>query len=373
MDKEIKVGVIGIFRGEAFVKCAEYTGMKLVALCDKWEERLNSVQVGDDVARYTDYDEFLGHDMDAVILANYFHEHQPFAIKALKAGKHVMSETISTFTTAEGVELIEAVEESGLIYMLAENYPYTKFNQELRRLYQSGELGKVTYAEGEYNHPMSEEDSKPYTPYPEHWRAWLPRGYYSTHALAPLMYITDLMPKTAVGFPVASAKMKGYATLVQMEEDAVFRIMGGGLPGHSNWYRIHGTGGAAELTRGPGYYGPEQIRVWHDPWDVPEGVPEERIYVPEWPYRKDLGKIAEATGHGGGDFWVDYYFAEAIRTNTQPYLDVYRSVAMSNACIMIHRSIKSGGTPYEIPDFRCKEARDRYRNDTERPGPKDFF
>ena len=38
--------------------------------------------------------------------------------------------------------------------MLAENYPFTRFNMEMRRLYRTGEIGRVTYAEGEYNHPM---------------------------------------------------------------------------------------------------------------------------------------------------------------------------------------------------------------------------
>ena len=61
--------------------------------------------------------------MDAVVLANYFHQHAPFAIKALKADKHVMSETAACHTLGEGVALARAVEKSGKIYMFAENYP----------------------------------------------------------------------------------------------------------------------------------------------------------------------------------------------------------------------------------------------------------
>ena len=65
------------------------------------------------------------------------------------------------------------------------------------------------------------------------------------------------------------ATRHGFAALCQMEEGAVFRLLGGGIPGHSTYYRIHGTRGAAEITRGPGYFGAEQVRVWHDPWDTP--------------------------------------------------------------------------------------------------------
>ena len=93
--------------------------------------------------------------MDAVVLANYFHEHAPFAIKALKAGKHVMSECAACSTLAEGVELCRTVEQTGKLYMLAENYPFTAFNLELARLYKQGEIGRVLYAEGEYIHPGS--------------------------------------------------------------------------------------------------------------------------------------------------------------------------------------------------------------------------
>ena len=149
----IRVGVVGVGRGQSFMEGAiEELGMELVAICDTWKEKLEEVGERYGVATYTDYDEFLEHDMDAVILANYFHEHAPFAIKALEAGFHVMSETSCNATLAEGVALCRAVEKSGKIYMLAENYPYTVFNQEMKRLYDEGEIGEVMYAEGEYNH-----------------------------------------------------------------------------------------------------------------------------------------------------------------------------------------------------------------------------
>ena len=127
-EEPIRVGVVGVGRGQSFAQAAtDVVGMKLVALCDTWETRLQDLAGEHDVAAYTDYDAFLEHDIDAVILANYFHEHAPFAVKALRAGKHVMSETASNTTLAEGVALCRAVEETGRIYMLAENYPYMAY------------------------------------------------------------------------------------------------------------------------------------------------------------------------------------------------------------------------------------------------------
>ena len=153
-EKPIRVGVIGVGRGLAFARSAvPHLGLELVALCDKWQAKLSEAGERFGVSTYADYDEFLQHDMDAVVLANYFDEHAPFAIRALRAGKHVMSETAACKTLAEAVALCREVERTGLTYMFAENYPFSAANQELRRLYRAGEIGQVRYAEGEYNHP----------------------------------------------------------------------------------------------------------------------------------------------------------------------------------------------------------------------------
>ncbi|MCB0127548.1 MAG: Gfo/Idh/MocA family oxidoreductase, partial [Caldilineaceae bacterium] len=101
-QKKIRVGVIGVGRGQSFARGADLVDMELVALCDLWQEKLDAVGKQFDVTTYTDYDRFLEHEMDAVILANYFTEHAPFAVKALHAGKHVMSETAANKTLAEG-------------------------------------------------------------------------------------------------------------------------------------------------------------------------------------------------------------------------------------------------------------------------------
>ena len=119
--------------------------LKPVALCDTDEQRLRDAAEETGAEAYTDYDKFLEHDTDAVIVTNSFHEHAPYAIQALNAGKHVLSETAACFTLAEGVELIEAVEKTGRIYMFAENYQYNLFSQEITRVFRSGKLGQFIY------------------------------------------------------------------------------------------------------------------------------------------------------------------------------------------------------------------------------------
>ena len=108
--KKIKIGVMGTGRGESMIKyCKIAKNAELVAICDNWVEALDrqKEKCKDlDITFYDNFDEFIKHDMDAVVLANFATEHAPFAIKAMKAGKHVYSEVLPCQTMKEAVELI---------------------------------------------------------------------------------------------------------------------------------------------------------------------------------------------------------------------------------------------------------------------------
>lgn len=373
-EGEIRVGVLGAFRGKSFADTAAASGMKLVAICDNFRHRLDEVCGELKVPGYEDFDEFIRQDFDAVVIAAPFHTHAYFAMRALKAGKHVLSETSCNITLAEGVELYRAAQETGLCYMLAENYCYTRFNQEFKRLYDAGEIGEVRYAEGEYNHPMPIDTSLWYAPGTKHWRNWLPGCYYNTHALAPLMYVTGTLPRAVSCTLIPSCesdseemafKREAYVMLVQMDNGAMFRIYGG-VAGHSCAYSLHGTCGAMESSHGHGYFGPETVRVWHEPWDLKPGQVEEKVYWPNW---VEHGDKADSTGHGGGDFFVELKFAEAIRTGVQPYLDAFHGITMTNVGILAWRSAHEGGRFVPVPDLRDPAAQEEMLKDRLSPFP----
>ncbi len=374
--KPIRVGVVGLRRGLSYARGAtERLGFKLVALCDAWDERLQPVCRELGVAGYNDYARFLAHDLDAVILANYFHQHTPLAIQALKAGKHVMSETTACFTLAEGVALIEAVEKSGAIYQFAENYPYTVANLELQRLYQSGAVGEFIYGEGEYIHPDSADFWNGISRGVDHWRNWLPSTYYSTHSIGPLMVITDTLPAKVNAFsmpyraddPVfARRPVRNDACSmisVRMDSGAVCKLLQYYLRGHGGWVRVHGSRGLMEGLRGGD---PRRVRLVREQYHERKTTPVQQVYQARWP--KEHATAARA-GHGGGDYFMNFHFAEAIRKGRQPYLDVYRGVAMSAVGIQGWRSVLADSATFEIPDFRQKSVRDRYRDDHWNPDP----
>ncbi len=375
--RPIRVGVIGVGRGSSFAAGAtDLVGMHLVALCDTWEEKLVEAGTRYGVATYTDYDRFLEHDMDAVVLANYFHEHAPFAIKALAAGKHVMSETAACKTLAEGVALCRAVEKSGKTYMFAENYPYSAAALELRRLYRAGEVGDVRYAEGEYNHPGEENWRLSISPGATHWRNWIPSTYYCSHALAPLMHITDTLPVSVNALSISEERTQtpnttkvsdvGSVILARMDNGAVFRIWGLMLSSlHRVKYEVHGDRGYI-ATAEPNHWG--MVHIHHEEWLRETGKPNDITYAPDWPEHGDLARRA---GHGGGDFWTNFAFAEAIRAGGQPYLDVYRGVAMAAVGILGWRSCLEEGRSFHIPDFSKEAERQAFADDHWSPFPED--
>ena len=70
--KKVKIGVLGSKRGADMIKiCEKIETVELVAICERLElhmEQLKSKCGLQGVAFYSDFDEFIEHDMDAVVL-----------------------------------------------------------------------------------------------------------------------------------------------------------------------------------------------------------------------------------------------------------------------------------------------------------------
>ncbi len=374
--KNLKIGVFGTGRGFTIAKDFMMLNCEIVALCDFNKERLQKAasQMDDSVALYDDFYKFIEHDMDAVILANYFHEHTPYAIECFKRNIHVYCECISNGTMAEGVELAKAYKDTKSIFFLAENYPQMIFNREMKRVCESGTLGKILYAEGEYNHPGDPnniEFKKEYNYFPEHWRNYVPRTYYITHSLGPLMRITGANPKKVTAFasyaPISgdvpnATNVGDRAAIITTQNDdgSIFRVTGcAAFGGHHNAYRICGTEGQIENLRGMG----DKVMLRLNAWSKPEGANEVTCYDPEWNDNDEA--LIIRSSHGGADLITARMFAECVKEGKQPEhpFDLHSAIAMSSVAILGHRSMLEGGMPYDIPDFTNEEDCKKYEND----------
>ncbi len=375
--KRIRMGIFGLNRGLDNATAILLNNIEIVAVCDcKEERRKNAAEKLGDVAVFGSFDEFIEYGMDAVYIANYFPEHAPFVIKALERNIHVICECLAAGTMKECVELVRAAEKSRAIYMLAENYPYMLFNQEMQKVYADGTLGKILFGEGEYNHPVNPEDTafvRKYNDSLHHWRNYLPATYYITHSLGPLMMATKVNPVRVTALPICSPKDDRYASasmccdgtavITMLNDDrSVFRVTGCAKFGsHENSYRLACKNGQIENVRGTD----GKVMLTYNPWSVPEGRERVSFYTPS--EDAEDGAAAARTGHAGGDYYMFKDFLRCIETGEKPYLDVYAAVRMAAVGILAHRSLLEGGKPYDIPDFTKEEDRVKYENDNLSP------
>ena len=374
--EKLRVGVFGAGRGMSLAKCFMLLDCEIVAICDNHQQRREAAakRLDKDVAVYEDFNDFIQHPMDAVILANNFYQHAPYAIRCFEKNIHVFCECTANGTLSEGVALVRAFEKSKSIYMLAENYPQMLCNREMKRIADGGTLGKILFAEGEYNHPVDPWDTgftKMFKFYPEHWRHFLPRTYYITHSLGPVMHMTGATPKKVTAFamfapydediPTARHNADRAASITTLNDDgSVFRITACSSYGaHHKSYRLCGTKGQIENLRGMD----NRVMLRYNAWEKPEGAPCEQMYTPSWNDKDE--EMIKKSGHGGSDYLTARTFVECVREGKQPPhpFDIYSATAMSSVAILAHRSVLEGGKTYDVPDFRREEDRLLYEAD----------
>lgn len=377
--KKIKIGVMGGYRGTGMINyCKAADNAEVVAVCDNNPIVLDEQKKqcdGYDIVYYDNFDDFIKHDMDAVVLANYANEHAPFAIKAMKAGKHVYSEVLPVQTMKEAVELIETVEETGMIYAYGENYCYMPAPYEMKRLYELNKIGEFEYGECEYLHNC--ESIWPDITYgnKDHWRNNMYSTFYCTHSLGPIIHATKLRPVKVTGFEGTKnerklrngAKSGSFGIeMVTLENGGIIKSIHGGLYKNSVWYSMYGSKGRMESPREDGHNGYE-IYVNCDSYS---GEYKDEIiekYNPVRKYDEECGHF----GHGGSDFYSMWNFVEKILQNPDAdIIDVYEAMDMFLPGMFAYRSILSGGISVDIPDLRNKEEREKYRNDTACTDPK---
>ena len=378
---KVRFGVLGAGRGTCMMEyCTKAGNAELVAVCDKSPERLAEAKRvyggGGGITFYDDFETFLAHDMDCVVLANYANEHAPYAIRCMEAGKHVLSEVLPVQTLKEAVELIEAVERTGMIYGYAENYCYMPAPRKMKQLYEAGALGTFEYGEGEYMHNCEPEWHKLTWADPNHWRNNMSAFYYCTHSVGPLLHITGMRPVRVVGFEAPfnsrmermGAKAGPFGVeMITLENGSFIKSLHGVGPSRSSiWYSIYGSKGRMESAREDAMLG--YITTLYTNCDSRDG---NNWWCPGQTDPSDgISGDAADFGHGSSDYYIMYHMVQKIRGNRNAdTIDIFEALDMFLPGIFGYRSVMQGGIPVDIPDFRDPAVREKYRNDTECTDP----
>lgn len=126
-------------------------GVKLVAVCDLYDGRLNEAKKrwGADLFTSKIYKEILNRkDVDAVIVGTPDFWHQQISIDAMRAGKHVYCEKPMVHSITEGPAIIKVQQETGKIFQVGSQGVSSLGNEKAKELLKSGAIGQLNYAEG---------------------------------------------------------------------------------------------------------------------------------------------------------------------------------------------------------------------------------
>lgn len=214
----IKLGIIGLGRrAMGLADALQSHGRHLfdiVAVSDTYPnkvrstlERLNLPQQ----AGFLDYHDLIARDdVEAVMVETGAQVLASISCDALRAGKHVLCDVPMLFTLQDAWDLVVTVEQTGLVYCMAEQVRYANFVEQWKRHIQQGDIGEPLFVEGEYIHPLPEryfEDietgevdwqcSNPLLQvgnarYRKTWRNTFTHPIqYISHELSPLLKILD--------------------------------------------------------------------------------------------------------------------------------------------------------------------------------------
>jgi 1,5-anhydro-D-fructose reductase (1,5-anhydro-D-mannitol-forming) len=109
-------------------------------------------------ARWADRPEDIINDpeVDAVFICTPNYRNKPLTIAALEAGKHVFCEKPPAFTAPEVREIQAAEEKSGRSLMYGFNHRHHSSIRQMKKIVESGGLGKVLWMRGRYGKEVDE-------------------------------------------------------------------------------------------------------------------------------------------------------------------------------------------------------------------------
>ena len=363
--ESLNFGIVGAAgRGGSFRLGIEATGARIHAVCDIREDKLDeAVEKLGASEKYTDFEEMLGKsEIDAVVVGTPMPYHAPQAIRALQAGKHVISEVPAAVSIKECRALVEAAKQSSAVYMMAENFTYMKPNALVKELVRRGLFGEVYYAEGEYLHEL--KGLNEITTWRRKWQTGIRGITYGTHSLGPVL---QWMPGDRVVRVCCEGSGSHYVDprgdhytddtsvmLCKTAKGALIKIrvdMISDRPHAMSNYQLQGTKGAYESARGPG----ETPKIWLA--GICEGMGTwmplsdlEAEYLPEaWRTGEEAAKKA---GHGGGDYFEMLDFVNAITGKTPCPIGIHEAMDITLPGLVSQQSVLQYGAWLEVPDSR---------------------
>lgn len=368
---KINVAIIGLGFGAEFIPIYQrHPHATMYAICQRNEESLN--QIGDQYGikvRYQDYDELLKDpNIDAVHINTPIPNHAEQSIKALRAGKHVACTVPMATTVEECKQIVEAVEETGLTYMMMETVVYAREFLYMKELYEKGELGKIQFLKASHQQDMDG--------WPSYWPG-LPPMHYATHCVGPVLGLTrnDAEYVSCFGSGTIREELQGYYNSPFAVETAHIKFKDSDLSAHvyrslfdtarqyresfevygSNktveWPLVEGEPLVVHTAKKPEPEIPEQVTCH----DYAHLLPEEiQAFTTGGVYDEGDNQhlsFTQGAGHGGSHPHLVHEFISALIEKRQPFPNAKQSANITCVGILAHESALRGGEIIALPEF----------------------
>ena len=364
--KPFNVAIIGLGFGAEFIPIYQRHPLaNMYALCQRNAEKLQSVADAFNIEkRYTDYDELLKDpSIDVVHINTPIQNHAEQSLKALRAGKHVAC-TVPMATSVEDCRLIvEAVKESGCMYMMMETVVYSREFLFVKEMYERGEMGRLQFLRASHQQEMAG--------WPGYWEG-LPPMHYATHCVGPVVALAGkdagavscvgsgridehLIPKYGSPFAIESCHIQFRDSDLAAE---VTRSLFNTARQYRESFDVYGSKKSFEWTL-----------VEHEQSVVHTGEIPERVSIPDYAHllpesiqsfttggvydgddNQHLSFI-QGSGHGGSHPHLVHEFLSALAEKRQPFPNAKQSANITCVGILAHQSALNGGTRMEMPEF----------------------
>ena len=397
----IKAAFIGVgARGPGHLKFfASLPGTEVVALCDlyqdltqKWSKEAEKIGNG---VRHKKVAQYFGDENqwrkmldevkpDVVFISTNWNNHAPMAIEAMKKGAHAFVEVPIAVTLEEMWEIVNTSEQTQKHCMMMENVNYSRDELMFLNMCRQGVIGQPLHAEAAYIHELRfqmAEQERGTGSWRTHHYANRNGNLYPTHGLGPVAQYMNLARnednfKSLVSFSTPALGRKLYAeknyaadhkwnqldykggdlntSIIKTEVGRTILVQWDETSPrpYSRLNLIQGTKGilAGFPTRVALEGGVEGATENHHSWA--QGEQLAAIYEKyDHPLYKRLNQATKDTGHGGMDGIMMYRIVECLQKGLPLDQNLYEGCFWSAVAPLSERSVASGGSPQNFPDF----------------------
>jgi predicted dehydrogenase len=387
----IRMAIIGLgMRGQDAVHRYNFIeGVKIVALCDVVNEKLEEAQLtlvnagkpaADLYSDALDWKKICERpDIDLIYVCTHWDLHTPIAVYAMENGKHVATEVPAARTLEECWQLVNTAEKTRRHCMQLENCNYDFFEMATLNMAQQGLFGDLVHAEGAYIHDLRWLNFKEEGGYWNMWRLkHLEKEHgntYPTHGLGPISHAMNIHRGDKLNYLVSVSTdqfgMTAYArdkfgensdyaktdyakgdmntTIIKTQRGKTIMLQHD-VTSPRPYSRIHLLSG----TKGFARKWPEKGLAFEPNAHefMEQSSMDSLLKVYEHPISKEVGELARKVGgHGGMDFIMDYRLIYCLRNGLPLDQDVYDAAEWSSIIELSKISVENQGMPVQIPDF----------------------